>query len=251
MSGIQIHSDGKQDACIRALSKEHRLQIFVNEKKVFQVVCSPEHLTELVIGRLLTEGIIQSGNQIASLYLCESGVKAKVYLDEQSSLKVQQEGMVFGTEVETCCTDNKMYAVGKHLEAYASVEPITWSHDEVFAMAESMQEGLPLYEATHAVHSSMLSYQGKILFSYEDIGRHNALDKVIGRAVMEEVDLSKCILFSSGRAPVDMVSKVIRAGIPVFAAKGAPTTEAVQLAQRYHVTLLGNVRRDSMVMYAG
>ena len=83
----------------------------------------------------------------------------------------------------------------------------------------------------------------------EDIGRHNAVDKAVGYALREGVLLSECIIYTSGRAPVDMVQKAIVAGIPVMASKASPTKEAVELARRYGLVLIGNARPDSMKLF--
>ena len=91
---------------------------------------------------------------------------------------------------------------------------------------------------------------GKILYLCEDIGRHNALDKVLGRALIDGVDLTQCVLFSSGRIPDDMMEKVIRARVPLLASNAVPTDRAVELARRYHVTLICTARPDGMDIFS-
>lgn len=83
----------------------------------------------------------------------------------------------------------------------------------------------------------------------EDIGRHNALDKCIGYALLEQLDLSECILFTTGRVPTDMVQKVIAAGIPVLASKAVPTDQAIELAKKYHLNLICRAWPDRMEIY--
>lgn len=95
---------------------------------------------------------------------------------------------------------------------------------------------MPLHEATWSTHSCFLAYKGKIVYSCEDIGRHNALDKAIGYALMHDYDFHECAVFTTGRLPIDMITKVIRAGIPLVASKKTPTAEAVKLAQEYGLT---------------
>ena len=88
-----------------------------------------------------------------------------------------------------------------------------------------------------------------MLLFREDLGRHNALDKVIGAALMQGIDLKQCALFSSGRLPTDMVAKAIRAGVPVLASKAAPTAQGIELAKKYRLTLITGVREDKLTVY--
>ena len=92
-------------------------------------------------------------------------------------------------------------------------------------------------------------HKGEILRRAEDIGRHNALDKVLGWALMQGIPLEECIVYTSGRIPVDMVMKVIRAGVPVLASKAMPTRESVLLAEEFGLSLIGAARKDSMVVF--
>ena len=91
---------------------------------------------------------------------------------------------------------------------------------------------------------------GEILYCCEDIGRHNALDKAVGRALIDGVDLRQCVLFSSGRIPADMMEKAIRAGVPLLASNAVPTDRAVALARAYRVVLICTARSDSMNIFA-
>jgi len=111
--------------------------------------------------------------------------------------------------------------------------PAAW----VDALADAMGQGLPLYRATHAVHSCLLLRAGRILYRCEDLGRHNALDKAVGCALTEGVPLAECVLFTSGRVPVDMVRKAIRAGVPALVSKSMPTVQSLELAEEYGLKL--------------
>lgn len=101
-----------------------------------------------------------------------------------------------------------------------------------------MSAGLPLYRATRAVHSCFVLRQGTILFACEDIGRHNALDKAVGEMLLQDVPLAECVLYTSGRVPVDMVRKAIRAGVPALVSKSMPTVQSLELAQEYGLQLV-------------
>ena len=108
----------------------------------------------------------------------------------------------------------------------------------VDALAAAMSAGLPLYQATHAVHSCFVLHRGHIFCACEDIGRHNALDKAVGSVMLVGVPLHECVLYTSGRVPVDMVRKAIRAGVPALVSKTMPTVQSLELAQEYGLQLL-------------
>ena len=220
------------DGTERTLAAEHAAAILVNEQPAFRVVCTPEQLPQLALGRLLTEGWITSADEVERVAVCAQGLKISVQLRHPLAAAEQA-----GQEVPSCCTDNLTLASPVRLPPLAPVPqreiPAAW----VDALADAMGQGLPLYRATHAVHSCLLLRASKILYRCEDLGRHNALDKAVGCALTEGVPLAECVLFTSGRVPVDMVRKAIRAGVPALVSKSMPTVQSLELAEEYGLKL--------------
>ena len=220
------------DGTERTLAAEHAAAILVNEQPAFRVVCTPELLPQLALGRLLTEGWINSADEVERVAVCAQGLKISVQLRHPLAAAEQA-----GQEVPSCCTDNLTLASPVRLPPLAPVPqreiPAAW----VDALADAMGQGLPLYRATHAVHSCLLLRAGRILCRCEDLGRHNALDKTVGCALTEGVPLAECVLFTSGRVPVDMVRKAIRAGVPALVSKSMPTVQSLELAEEYGLKL--------------
>lgn len=226
---------------------EHVLRVFVNEVHTMTLTCSPDHLAELVLGRLLSEGIIGSVDDVELLYVCDLGARVRVYLkDKQADFSKGER-----VDVATCCTDNKTlnryFDTDKPLPELA---PHQWDPAEVFALARVFAKGSPMYSVSFGAHSCMLAQHGEALYVCEDIGRHNAFDKVVGCALRDGVDLRECQVFSSGRLPVDMVSKAIRSRIPLMASKAMPTSEAVELAKQQGLVLVCGARPDKMLVYS-
>lgn len=229
---------------------EHLMDVYINDRLTMKLVCLPCHLAELVLGRLLTEHIISSVEEVEQIYICEYGKRAKVYLTEQASLSVSSD-RTYVEVTPSCCTGNHIlndyFVSAKEPE---SVSPIFWKPEWIFHMADAFADGMPLHSITFATHSCLLAKEDNILFSCEDIGRHNALDKVIGYALRHSIDLHQCMVYSSGRIPTDMVMKAIYAGIPILSGKASPTSQAIALAKKYHMTLICAARRDRMKLFS-
>jgi FdhD protein len=113
-----------------------------------------------------------------------------------------------------------------------------------------LPEAQPIFQETGGTHAvALVSPDGDVFLAAEDVGRHNAMDKVIGRAVFERRDLTQLVALLSGRISFEMALKCIRAGIPILSAVSAPTTIALELAQALNLTLVGFARGDRMNIY--
>lgn len=121
---------------------------------------------------------------------------------------------------------------------------------EIFRIArDSFENPGPLFVETGCAHSCALVYEGKVVCCIEDIGRHNALDKVIGYALKNQISLKNSYIFTSGRISKDYLQKVIAAGIPMAVSRAAVTANAVELAKQENVTMLGFIRKDFGNLY--
>ena len=225
---------------------EHVMDVYVNDRLTMKLICLPQHLAELVLGRLLTETLITSADDVEHIYICEYGRRAKVYLKQTAGADVSTSDS-YVEITPTCCTGNHIlndYFISAREPEILT--PIHWEPEWIFHMADAFADGSPLHSITFATHSCLLAREDQILFSCEDIGRHNALDKVIGYALRHNIDLHQCMVYFSGRIPTDMAMKVIQAGIPILASKESPNFEAIELAKKYHLTLICAARRDRM-----
>ena len=237
------------ESCVtipRKVLVEHALEVTVNTVPTMRVVCTPDHLVDLVVGRLYTEGIVRGIDDIEEIYLSEQGTCASVQLS-CCHADFSRQGI---ETVPSCCTGNRVYNhYFNNDERPANVEPIPWKAEWVFAAARAFAEDSPLHRATTGTHSCYLVLGGTGVACREDLGRHNAFDKVVGAALREGVDLKDALIFSSGRLPVDMVMKAVRAGVPVLATKAVPTDETIRLAREFDLTLVCQARPDSAVIY--
>ena len=234
-AAIRVCPDGTNSTVHDAVQAENLLSVYVNDILTMQLGCSVTNLAELVVGRMFTEGLISSADEVDCLSICEQSLRADIYLSDRTadlSRKAVQS-------VPTCCTMNR--TVNEYFaqdDELVAVKPLELDAEWVFRMTRVFLQDKTGHARTRGVHSAYLSTKNEMLCMREDIGRHNALDKVIGWALMNEVDLSRCMLFTSGRIPTDMAVKAIRSGIPILATKTVATDKAVELARNYCLTLI-------------
>lgn len=240
-----VKRDGTYQQKNEHLQAEHTLDVYIDGQLSMRMVCSPSHLVELVSGRLLTEGIVADASDIEFVYLCEYGTVARVLLKKKIALEHTNVDAV-----PSCCTGNKIFAAIEQLgRTYQPVTPRIWQPNWIFSVADIFAADTPMHKKTFGAHSCYLVKNDRILYVCEDLSRHNAFDKVVGCAMRDGVDVKECFIYTSGRVPIDMASKAIRAGIPLLMSKAVPTDLTVELAKRYQLTLLCAAHPDSFTVY--
>lgn len=238
-----ICNDGLVTTSERLIVSEHFLDLIINERLAAKLVCTPNHLTEMVVGRMVTEGYIESAEEIRMIYICKYASKVKVFLHKEINLEE------FTDQEPTCCTGNHVILRNSSARDLNALEAVEWNQDQVFKLIGGFASGSAIHKATKGTHSSILAVNGEIVYTCEDIGRHNALDKAIGYAVLHGYDRKQCMLFTTGRVPTDMVQKVVAAKIPVLVSKSVPTDAAVRMAGYYNLTLICNAWPDCFEVY--
>lgn len=212
-----VYRDGGVQPETLDVLQEHTFTVCLNGQPLLKQTCIAQHLEELVLGRLYTDGWISARSEAAQI----------VFTDDRAMV--------------TLIGDVPQVP----RQRTAPLEPIAWTNDQVFQLADAFGAGSPLHRRTWSTHSCFLAKDGDILFSCEDIGRHNALDKAIGFGLKQGIDLTRCMIFTSGRVPTDMARKAIQAGIPILCSKGAATDKSIALGKQYGLTMLCSLRRDS------
>ncbi len=238
-----VKADGSSELKEMTVQTEHSLDVYVNEELTMRVVCTPTHLFDLIIGRLVTEGLISGIEEIESIELLANGTRANVYLyNRQADLSRAHVNVV-----PTCCTGNQLFnSYFVNDDKMQKLAPIKWDSSWVFNLAKLLASDTPLHRQTFGAHSCYLAHKDELICCREDLGRHNALDKAVGVALRKGINLGECLIYSSGRIPVDMVQKIIRARIPILASKAVPTDMTIRLAHEFGLTLICSARPDSM-----
>jgi len=224
---------------------EEPLEIRVGEKPVSVTMRTPGDDFDLAAGFLFTESIAHEFEAIRHW-----GSPNVVRVDVRSPVDLQRlQRHFYSTSSCGVCGKTSIDALRVAASPVARAEV---SADIIHALSQSLVAEQKMFAETGAIHAAgLFDLDGKLLRVREDVGRHNAVDKLIGSYVREgRTRLDDTILFLSGRAGFEVVQKAVVAGIPIIAAVGAPSSLAVELAREFHATLLGFVRDGRYNAYA-
>jgi FdhD protein len=215
---------------------------------------TPGQDIELALGFLHGEGIIRSRDDVADSRICGPvGNVVRIQLAEGAAHDPDRLQRNFYT-TSSCgvCGHASLAAVERMLRSPRVDDSLTVSSALIESLSERARAGQDVFRETGGLHASCLfDANGKLLHVREDVGRHNALDKLVGaRLLAGEPPLSNGVLFLSGRASFELLQKAAAAGIPVVAAVGAPSSLAIDLAQRTGILLVGFLRGHSFNVYA-
>ncbi|QUR66929.1 formate dehydrogenase accessory sulfurtransferase FdhD [Mycobacterium spongiae] len=242
------------------LAVEEPLEIRVNGTPVTVTMRTPGSDIELTQGFLLTEGVIAGREDVLTVRYCggRNGEGANTYnvLDATLAPGVNPPGLdvtrnFYTTSSCGVCGKASLEAVRLVSRFSPGHDPATVSAAALEAMPEQLRSAQKVFATTGGLHAAALfGVDGTMLAVREDIGRHNAVDKVIGWAVEQRrIPLGASVLLVSGRASFELTQKALMAGIPILAAVSAPSSLAVSLAEEFGITLVAFLREDSMNVY--
>ena len=231
----------------QSVATEVPCTIVVNDSEVATIMATPTHFKEFAVGYLYTSGMINEAHEVTG-FSCDD---KRWRLDVTTTREV--DAALLGKRLYTSgCGRGVMYSnvmmlASRHpLDSQFHVTQESVSHCVKWLLSCSS-----LYKETRGVHTAALSMGGELPSFYrDDIGRHNAVDKVIGRSLMDGVDFSHSILISTGRISSEILHKVKRTGIPIVLSRGAPTHQTVLMARDMGVTVIGFARGGSFTVYS-
>ncbi|MGY0390729.1 formate dehydrogenase accessory sulfurtransferase FdhD [Nocardioides sp. WG-D5] len=244
------------------LAAEEPMEIRVNGRPLTVTMRTPGGDFDLAVGFLVSEGVVHSADDVASVRYC-AGATA----DGGNTYNVVDVGLAAHVPPPDASLERSFYTTSScGLCGKASLEAVrtssAWSVAEdtlrvtpelLTVLPERLREAQRVFDSTGGLHAAgLFDAEGNLLCVREDVGRHNAVDKVIGHALREGlVPLRNSMLMVSGRASFELVQKAVMAGIPLLAAVSAPSSLAVDLADDNGLTLVGFLRGSSMNIYAG
>ena len=239
------------------LAVEEPLEIRLGDEPIAVVMRTPGDDMALALGFLFSEGILRDPDQVLSVAYCSdvtADAKGNVVrvIAQNADIKAAQKARreVFASSSCGLCGKTTLDAV--RLLA-PKLTPIQLPAATLLRLPSLLRESQKLFDATGALHAAgLFTAEGELRLLREDVGRHNACDKVVGTFVLrEEFPLAGHVLVLSGRASFEMVQKAAMAGIPAVVAVSAPSSLAVDYAREAGMTLVGFVRGESMNVYAG
>ena len=238
-----------------SLAAEEPLEIRINGTPLSVTMRTPGHDLELAAGFLLTEGIIESPNQIAELRAVTSrtGKSNLVEVDIPSlscDAAVMQRNFYSASSCGIC---GKASIDAIRVRGLKSPDPRFRVDAEVLCrLPEALRAHQAVFSSTGGLHAAALyDSSGQLITLREDIGRHNAVDKVIGWALLQgQLPLSRRVMLVSGRGGFEIAQKALAAGVPVLASVSAPSSLAVKLARELGLTLIGFLRGRRFVVYS-
>lgn len=232
----RITRNGKERS-IEPVAVEKSYDLIVNDVRIASIMASPSYLKELAYGYLFSEGIVESKDQIISVSVKDREIDV----------------FVGGGEIAELSELRSSGCVGVHWETKGDIS-VTSNFKITPALVFQALRHLEteVYRRTSGSHSaSLINDCGEIVARAVDVGRHNAYDKVIGRALLQDIDLSETLLLSTGRQSAGMVMKAARAGIPVIVTKAAPLSSGIEAARRADVTLICFADEEKFSVFAG
>jgi FdhD protein len=223
--------------------REQPLTVYVNGEKFLTLLCSPPMIESLVVGYLWMEKVIGALDEVRALEVSAVDGRADVTLTHPVTLPTERiltSGCGGGI---TFRIDHRLFP---RLQSTLRVRPEQLSRGmkELFTAAEQ-------YQRSRGIHGAALHDGERLLVMAEDVGRHNAVDKVMGEALRRSIPTVDRILLSTGRVSSEMLLKAARMGVPIVASRTSPTEMAVALAEQLNITVCGYVRPDSLNLYAG
>lgn len=228
------------------VARELPVTIILNNRELVTLLCSPTELTYLAAGFLFSEGLLTGKDEIKRIMVDnERGV---VRLETVEDKELSQD-VLFKRVISSGCGRGTSFYSAADATSQRVESRMKILADDVFALVTEFQHRSAVYLATHGVHSAALCHHKSILVFSNDIGRHNAIDKVFGRCLLEDIPTSDRVMVTSGRVSSEILHKVAKRAVPVVISMSAPTNLAVSLADSLGITLVGLVRGKRMNVY--
>ena len=224
-------------------------------KNIAVTMRTPGNDDELAAGFLFTEGIIKNRTDILEIKQPSSDENRILVVLKENTVPVLANAARNFYSTSSCgiCGKASIDAIRTTSQYGEESDNIYIDAAVFYPLQNELKKQQKVFEDTGGIHASALfNVDGNFIMLREDVGRHNALDKIIGAALLNgQLPLNNCILLLSGRASFELVQKAVMAGIKIIAAVGAPSSLAVEMAKETGITLLGFLRDDRFNIYAG
>ncbi len=240
-NSVRYHA-GKWETLGIGVIIETPVTLTVNGHVWLTFMCTPTDLEALTVGFLFNEGVIKSKEDIELMKVCPSGDNVDIWLKNAVEHPQQWRKTSGCTGGATAVSLDQIHPELK--------DGLLLSPKTIHTLIKSLTDAQVLYREVGGVHTSVLSDGERVVVSAEDIGRHNSLDKIAGRCVLDNIELARKILVTTGRISSDMIQKAARIGAAVVISRTSASSLSVTLADQWGITLIGYARHDQFVIYA-
>jgi FdhD protein len=234
---------GQWKAINAEIVTEKTVNLHVNGEPWFSFLCTPTDLSEMAAGFLYNEGFIESSEEINFIEVCDSMDNIDVWLNHS----LEKPGNWKRT---SGCTGGFTQAAIEHAELKHEINGFRLSPEDIGELTGMLLDRQELYRVTGGVHTSILCQRKEIVFVSEDIGRHNTLDKISGKCLLNNVSCPEGVLLTTGRISSEMLQKAARIKVTFVMSRTSPSSLSIELAQSMGLTLIGYGRRNSFNVYS-
>ncbi len=228
------------------VAREFPLTIVLNNQELVTLLCSPADLKYLAVGFLFSEGLLNSKDEIKKVLVDER--RGIVRVETEESVELARD-VLFRRLITSGCGRGASFYSAADASGQKIESQVEMSAHDVFTLVGDFQHRSHIYRTTGGVHSAALCDTKSILVFSEDIGRHNAIDKIFGECILKDIPTDERVVITSGRISSEILLKVAKRGIPIVISKSAPTDLGVRLANDSGITLVGFVRGKRMNIY--
>jgi FdhD protein len=257
---LRLGPGGQQRRRPDSLAAEEPLEIRVSGTPLSVTMRTPGHDVELAHGFLLTEGVVASPDDLLSARYCDSvddqGRNTYNVLDVDLATGVEPpdtslERNFYTTSSCGVCGKASLDAVKLKSRFSPAADGLRVDYATLVGLPDALRAAQKVFASTGGLHAAgLFTGDGELLVAREDVGRHNAVDKVLGRALLDgRIPATGTVLMVSGRASFELVQKAVMAGVPMLSAVSAPSSLAAELADEAGLTLVGFLRGESMNVY--
>lgn len=246
---IVMLKEGEEKKVKDIVIVEYSLKLFLNGKEFVTLLCTPKSLKSLVVGFLYSEGIIKAKNDIKNIKIDKEKGNAYVDISNKDAFSYVGEYLLAKKTITTACAKVKTVLYNEIEFGDEEESPIFIDPQKILLLSNELSKKSELFMKTGGVHSCALCNQEKIILFEDDIGRHNALDKVLGKALLEEIKLEDKVVFTTGRISSEILMKVAKRKISTLVSRAAPTNVAIDMARKLNITLIGFARGQRMNIY--
>ena len=239
---LRFTEEGRHDI-EGVFARELPVTIILNDQELVTLLCSPEDINYLAVGFLFSEGLLKDKSEIKKTVV--DGRRGVVRVETEEGEELDRD-VLFKRFITSGCGKGASFYNAADISIQRVESQVKISPSDVFVLVNDFQHHSQVYRATGGVHSAALCDGKSILVFSEDIGRHNAIDKIMGKCLLEDIPINDRLVITSGRISSEILHKIAKRSVPIIISISAPTNLGVKVADDLGITLISSVRGKRM-----